>query len=96
MNHFDYTGYFSKVASDMSIYPTQDQASVITDFSGMYNEVVKEAAAGVIGKSSFKFLGSKFTTDAPGRMMRYAQSNPMSAMGRAAAAGAVGTWAMKK
>lgn len=72
------------------------QASITTDFTGMYNEVVKEAAAGVIGKSSFKFLGSKFTTDAPGRMMRYAQSNPMSAMGRAAAAGAVGTWAMKK
>ena len=95
MDHFDYTGYFQKVATDMSIYPSLSQASMLTDFTGMYNEVVKEAAAGIIGKSSFKFLGSKFTTDAPGRMMRYAKANPMSAMGRAVAAGAIGAWVMK-
>ena len=91
MNHFDYTGYFKKVAFDMSTRPSQCQASIVSDFTGMYNEVTKEAAAGVIGKSVFKF-----TTDAPGKMMRYAQANPMSAMGRAAAAGAVGALAMKK
>ena len=98
MNHFDYTGYFSKVASDMSICSTQDQASTITDFSGAFNEVIKESKVlpGIIGPSHFKALGSTFTSNAPGRMVRFAQQNPGKAMGRAFAAGAIGNWAMGK
>lgn len=71
------------------------QASI--DYSGRFDELfTKEAAAGVVGKSTVKLFGSTFTSDAPGKVMRFAQSNPAKALGYAAGAGALGTWAAKK
>lgn len=71
------------------------QASEDLGYAGCFDKVAANVM-GTLGKSTFNLFGSKITTDAPGRIMRYAQANPMSAMGRAAGAGALGTWAISK
>lgn len=93
MANIDFTGYFEKVATDMSATSNTCTAATSVDYTGYFNNVVEKTAAKM---GTYSILGNTFKTDAFNRMASFAKKNPMQAMGRAAGAGALGAWAIHK
>ena len=92
MVNTDFTGYFEKVATDMSTVSDTCTAGTPLDFTGCFDNIVEKTAK----MGTYTLLGATFKTDAFNRMASFAKKNPMQAMGRAAGAGALGTWAISK